>query len=122
MFHLPVVLEKRNVIGRRFDAEDKTALIVHLDRCRSHCEDPTGGGPILDRVSGVAVDHGRTYKGFNFFAHADAAHAAHKTRLALPGRRREHAEVVVHCLPYQAGDRGEHISCQASKGRSEHAR
>jgi hypothetical protein len=37
----------------------------------SQFEDPTAGSRILSKVSDVAVEHGRTYRGFNFFADAD---------------------------------------------------
>jgi hypothetical protein len=37
----------------------------------SQIEDPTAGTRILDKVSDVVVEKGRTYKGFNFFASAD---------------------------------------------------
>ena len=36
LFHLPVVLEKRDVVGRGFDPEYQTELVVHLDRHGAH--------------------------------------------------------------------------------------
>ena len=36
MFHLPVVLEKSDIIAGRLDPQDEGKLVIHLDRRRSH--------------------------------------------------------------------------------------
>jgi len=36
LFYLAVVLEKRNILDRGFDAQDVAELVVHFDGCHSH--------------------------------------------------------------------------------------
>lgn len=37
----------------------------------SHIDDPTSGNRTLEKVTQTVVDHGRTYKGFNYFSQID---------------------------------------------------